>query len=577
VDRRGKISLVAFGLATVVAAAVLFGWRIAGLATLDPWGDQFFQIDWVRSLLAADHGLPRATAGQSWLAALKTDDGSAAHVVLAHVYAAHNLILTLASVAWFGLWGLLVGGKADAQAAIGIATHGLMVLALAWLPVLAGFGRSRGEGLAVGLLAFLFAAGSSTLQVFATIGFHNFALLLMVVSLVFGERWLAVLAEGGPAGRRGVQLLAVQTVALYAYFTNVFFLPSAVILAVLAIPGLSWACRLKAAGFHALGTALTLVPLPALMAVTLWDRGGAETNQDFVGWLLWAFVNGDSLGTGPLGRAIGWFANLSSLFSPAGLALGLAGLAGLAAVRGRRLPLALVAAHWLAGIVVPPFYGHGSRTAVYVLPLLCLGIAWALVAAARPLVFGAARRPAWRGAVLAVTAGLAMVHAAGEAGGWRVPRSVPPWTLDGRREGRWQGLVAALDARLPIGAVVVPSDYGTRYAVRALSRRIGGDLEVFRPLDVLYGAARAGRLPAYLAERGLTVAEHAPVYLLVSPLVPRDGLEVQMGAVLGGMRRDTLAAPSVTLRPVAWGGGVLFEVDVAPAGGAGRPAPHVER
>lgn len=569
-DGRARAHLILFGLTVGGAAVALFGWRIVDLSGIDPWADQFFQFDWVRSLLAADHWLPRAAgAGGSWLAALKTDSGSVLHVLLAHVYAAHNLILTVVSVAWFGFWGWLFGGDAAAQAAIGIATHGLMVVALAWAAVVGGFGRSLNERMAVGGLAFLFAVGSPALQVYASVGFHNLALLFLVIALALGERWLAVVERGSVVWRRGLGFLTVQVLALYAYFTNVFFLPTAVLMALLTRPR-GAPRRLAIAGGYALAVAVTLLPLPLLLAVTRLERGGAGSDQDFLGRIVWAFVNGDAGPDGPLTRAVQWFPHVANLFSPFGLALGLAGAVGLAVVQGRRLPLALLAAHWLAGVLVPAFYAHWSMTGVYALPMLCLGCAWAVVTAVRLVVARGGRRGGWRGMALAATLLLVAAHAAGAVEGWREPRQPPHLTMAFRRAAPLRALVAAIDARLPAGAVVIPANYQRYYLIRALSRRVGGDFTVFRPLDILDGQARAGHLAAYLAERGLAIPAGAPLFVLAATRDSPQAVARRLDDVFGpgGLGRIGADRP-VTVTP-AWPDAPLFRVC---AGTAACPAP----
>lgn len=549
-NRRERLGLLAFGLLVGAAAAGLFAWRIAEWSAADPWSDQYFQIDWVRTLLLTDHWLPRLAGPESWLAALKTDEGSALHVLLAHLHAAHNLILTTVSVAWFSLWGMVFGGTADAQAAIGIATHGLMVLALAWMPVLCGYGASRTERMAVGGLAFIGAVGSPTLQAAATLGFHNLALFLMVAALIAGERWLDGL--GRADGGRAPIFLAVQTAALYAYFTNVFFVPSAVLLTLLVKRRRVEALR------YALATAATLLPLPVLLAVSRLERGGAGTNQDFLGSIALAFWSGDPGAGGPLARAVEWFPHVATLLSPAGLALGIAGVCGLAMVHGRFLPLTLLVAHWLAGVLVPEFHHQWERTVLYVLPILCLGMAWALVAAFRS--FAAGRPAVGRTAVALALAvvGLAAVHAWGEGDGWLNPRGPARHFLADRQDRPWRRLVAAMDVRLPPGAVIIPNDYQGFYRVRALSDRVRRDLRVFRPLDVLNARQEAGTLSAYLAERHLAVVRGTPVFVLATGPDPRERLEGKLTGILGdGGVRWVVPGGRLVTAPVNWTDGLL--------------------
>jgi hypothetical protein len=306
------------------------------------------------------------------------------------------------------------------------------------------------------------------------------------------------------------------------------------------------------------------------MAVTRLDRGGAGSNQDFVGAILWAFVTGDGGSAGPLARAVGWFPHVANLFSPYGLVLGIIGAVGLAVVHGRRLPLALLAGHWLAGVLVPVFYAHWSTTGVYVLPVLCLGSAWTVAAAVRPLVVPGRRPSGRQAAVMAAVLLLAAAHVAGAVDGWREPRRPPHWSMTARRAAPLRALVATIDARLPAGAVIIPADYQRSYLVRALSRRVGRDLTVFRPLDILDGQARAGRLAAYLAERRLAIPVDAPLFVLANAGDSPQAVARKLAAVLGpgGLGRIGPDRP-VAVAP-AWPDAPLFRIC---AGKAACPAP----
>lgn len=506
-------SVWAFVLLAAVFAAILGVSRVEAFKNLELGDDQSFQIHWARQVVTAERWLPRSAPGTPFIDALTADEDCVLNAVLAPIYGSHELLLSVGDLAWLSVAGLAFGANATILAAAAIAAHWIALFLVAVLPVATAPPHLRGQAAAIGAVAFTLCAASGVLQVVSTMGGHNVGLMTMMVAAIFCQRWLNALERRGGGGAAGFAWgIGAQTAALYSYHVAIFILPAAVALAAATAGRWRPLARYVAAGVA------SLLPVAALVAITALTGGSKAGTQgrDAFSVMRWAWSEGGGFWIGLPERAARWFETLGGMVSVIGLLAALLGVV-LLARRGFRLPLAIVAAHFAAFVLVPAFAEMHTRTNAYVVPFLFLGIGGLVVGSVAALRDGAAaRRPA----------GIAGVAIGGLAAVVFLVREVPQTVAEvGARESRlsarahpaWPDFVRGIETAFPSGAVIIPETPTLRYRISANLAQPRGAIVVFRPIQVLAAAKRQGVLQHYVRRRGLTLAPDTAIGVVASP------------------------------------------------------------
>lgn len=510
-------------LVLAVLATLLIAGRSAEFAALEPRQDHAWFTQWVRALLEAERFLPRQEAGESWRAALEADDRSALHVLLRQLYAVPFALLQLGALAWYAVFGLVMGVSMPAQVAISVvaSTLGMVALALfAWW-----VGARDGARLEAALFAaatFGFVAGSSFLRVFSALGAHNVAILVLTLMVAASERWLYLLRRGEEAAARraGCATLLLYSVCLFTYHGGTLLAPPILALTLLAEGHLPLATRLRWVAGLVLWTCVLMLPLAAAAWLGQQESFIGSREQGIVAYIGLVLSEGESsLAVSTfLQRARLWYGAQGEVFSEAGLLLGLAGLAGLALRRGVRAPLIVAVVHFACGAVVASFTQY-NRTSAYLVPFLALGAAWMIAAPAAALL---ARRRLVAAPVVAGALLLGGLHAATELPRLRDPLRVASWEPYLRQQGDWLPAQLAIEALLPADAVLIPWDYQVSHLYNCFRTPDGP--RPYVPLSTLSGRAADGSLAGYLARRRLVLPRDRALFLLAPADVPEERL-----------------------------------------------------
>ncbi|HER26755.1 MAG TPA: hypothetical protein ENI69_06565, partial [Rhodospirillales bacterium] len=247
----------------LVFVAVVFVYRLTLFSGIEPRSDQAFFSWWVQGLAQADQLLPSAQSGETFLVALERDDDSFLHRLVRPIYGKSIAIFTTVPLALRLAAAWIFGDSYAVQIASSLFASALIVLVIGVLP-LSAF-RSR-LALTAGLALF-FAASASYLHYFSPWGNHNFGVLFLLIAAGATERALRALkAQSEGYGRTLLVAAALQMVALYAHWTNVFLLPTATVFCWL------WAdipLRRKLIAALLYGAVLVLITLPFWLFVGL--------------------------------------------------------------------------------------------------------------------------------------------------------------------------------------------------------------------------------------------------------------------------------------------------------------------
>jgi hypothetical protein len=472
------------GVAVLIVAAAVA--RIALFADLEPRMDHAFSIQWVQSLRAAERFGPEAREGSTWLAALAADDRGWLHALLRPIRAASLLVLTLGAQAWFYLGSFPAGAGTSGQVALSVVAHA----GAAGLLGMIGF-SAGGAPLALGAVAL--ATLSSFMHAFAPLGAHNVALLAMMGTLWAMDRLLRAAArpEGADPGM-ALAAFGLQALALNTYYSVVFLVPPAFILALLFSGRIPPRIRARLGMLHLAATAAALLPAALVVAAELASRAG-DTKQAFAFYLTWGwdpvYIGADN--TVSWAGAARWFEAHARVFSVPGVALGLAGSVWLAATGRAPLPLAVLLAHFAVWVAMPGFRQF-DRTAVYAVPFLALGTAAAALAAWRT------RRAAARAAFALALAW----HVAVDNVRLADPGKFPAWGEYYRRQGEFRAMMRDIAAAVPADAVLSLWDYGLTHRWRSLAYGSSGP-KIATPAQVL--AAREANPPLPYPPSGIEI------------------------------------------------------------------------
>ena len=516
-----------FLLFLIIVSICVFLFRFEAFGDMEPRGDQAFFSWWVQGLYQADHFLPDVEAGESWLRALKSDDGGFVHRILRPVYSKSATIFTFVPLALRYAMTWALGASYGAQVAMSVLASVALVVMLGLLPVCVRESTSddgaRTDHRIIGAIAVFLGATTFYLHIFSPWGNHNFGVLFLLIAVALGSRVLSVLV-----GRRSVEstgrLYTVAAcaygLAYYAHWTNVFLLPAATFFSIVAMPGLVQRKRLSIAiGFIVFSAALAI---PFLIATVIEDSRNLTVNLHSTRGLAEIALGSNANGflQNVFGMAFKWLEKGSHLFSAPGLALGVLGLAFWAQRERVLLPLFVVITHFTVWCALPIFAGAYLRTFLYVIPFLILGIAYLSVIAGQE-IWVALKRKAIGGKAFAgvVVLGVLTVHIYNQ---FPLPISIQEirnkipeaWELYFSGQGSLKPAMAEIGNILPERAVAVTWGYGLQYLLRNYeiesSRRV-----IAPPLLMQIPWFEDGTLSDRIKRRRLSVPASLPMFTLI--------------------------------------------------------------
>jgi len=366
---------------------------------------------------------------------------------------------------------------------------------------------------------FIAGAFCGYAHLFSPWGVHNIGVLGLVAAGFATSRALWKLSRADDSVPWG-SVAAVQAIALYTHWTNLFLLPPATLLAIVLCPGLKRRQRTTLLAAYIGGC--VVLALPILL------RFNGSSDFAFAAYS----SPSKSISAGPfLFRAWGWVLAAHSYFSISGLLLAVTGLIALAVSRRIWFPLALLVTHWCMWTALPGFTWNGSptelRTYNYLLPCLWLGIGYAFICAAT-----AATEIRSRIIMLSAASLLFVAHLTSQTTYFTSPQSISSqfptfWNSYLTGQGTLGPLVRNVDARIGPGATLMVSSYPLQDSYFVLSRNRAPGLV----LDTLWQREKAGNLAEHLHEFGEKVP-CSPMYVLADSSSDLD-LRASIAGVLG--------------------------------------------
>lgn len=532
-------------LAVYAVLAIAFAVTLAQFRDLEPRQDHASFVQWVRGAVDTEHILPVRKPGESFRAAAERDDASLLNAVVRPIYAANIVLLKTLSLAYFYAGSEIFGASMPFQIALSIAASLAAMTIFAALP-LAGTAAPRTAyvfalcGAAIACLLF-----NGFLHLFSALGDHNVGLLMIAA-----VGWAAVRLEGhlsrrpfsgAPVPARYTVPLAVAVFfATFANHTSALLAAPAVGLTILALPGLSIGRKIRAGLPAAAAFALSLVPVAALLYVSLSPGYLGSMDESFLGYIDFARNEGNaSLDpiAGFASRAGHWLGGLLAIFGPLGVAAGIAGLIGMATLDRMRFPLALLLCHLIFAAGMAAFASQSSRTIAYAVPVLCLGIAWCIV---RLAFLRKPHRLLAPGAALAIAA----VYLAAQVPTLRDPANDAFWGSYFERQGGWSDIRTEIDAALPDGALLLPYDYNVSHLYGATRSDKPRPIHSISSATSLVSRATSGSLADYFDRRGISRDRATPLFVLAFEETSRDREET--------MKR--IADAGSALFPAGYGG-----------------------
>ena len=507
----------------VVVSIAVFAFRFHAFGDMEPRSDQAFFSWWVQGLYEADHFFPDVENGESWLSALERDEDGFLHRLLRVVYsrAISVFIFVTLAVRYAATW--VLGPSYGAQVAMCVLASAATVLMLGLFPVLARGRQSdqntQSRDIGFGIAALLLGATTAYPHIFSSWGVHNFSVLFLLVASAIGTRILAAPTDQS----RSIWRIAAITYGL-AYFshqTNVFLLPAATVLSIVALPGLESRKRFLLASWFVAFSAVLAVPF--LIATIIEEsRNLASESMTVRTFIDMNFISATGEQWPKLARrATNWLAKGGELFSAPGLALGVLGLAAWARTERVTLPLFVVTTHFLVWCALPIFGEVYLRTYLYVMPFLVLGIAYLSVIAGQA-IWASLRSKKYRvGIVFSSMAiiGVLTAHvytqvpilASTQDIRHRIPASWD-WYFSG--QGTLKPVMAEIGTILPERAVVVTWAYGMQFLLRIY--QIEGSGRTVAPTLVrLVPHFEDGTLLDHIKRRHLSVPADVPMFALV--------------------------------------------------------------
>ena len=542
----GKVFILSY---LVVVSMSVFLLRFHAFGDMEPRSDQAFFSWWVQGLYQSDHFFPDVGAGEAWFDALQRDEDGFLHRLLRPIYGKAIAIFTFIPLILRYAMTWILGPAYGSQVAMSILASTAVVLMMGLFPIWArgrpSDGNTEVDDWGLGAVAVLLGATTSYLHFFSAWGNHNFGVLFLLVAIASGNRVLSAMADERSAGltRSGLFLAALSYgLAYFAHWTNLFLLPAATILSIIAFPGLPFRKRLSSVvGFGAVSAVLAI---PFLIVTSLEAARDLAPNLHSVSGLAGiAFdINSDEFFLNLVGRAADWLEKGRMLLSAPGLVLGILGLAAWAQRERVTVPFFLIVTHFTVWCVMPIFGGAYLRTFLYATPFLVMGIAYSSFLAWRAIQLALKKKrfgvPAVAGA--AVFCGL-IVHIYGQ-----VPALVSTQEIRNRTPGAWelyfsgQGslkpTMTEIDNMLPKPAVVVTWGYGVQFLLRNYGIERPGR-KIMPTLLTLLPRYENGTLADLIKRRDLSLPSGAPIYSLIDHGLDnadreavRQGIEHVLGA-----------------------------------------------
>jgi hypothetical protein len=501
--------------------AVVFAVRQSEFGNLEPRQDHASFVQWVRGAVDATHVLPVRAPGESFRAAAERDTESLFNAVLRPIYAANIVLFKTFAFAVFYAGSELAGAAMPHQVALSILASLAACAIFAGLALAGTTPGSRAPfAWAWTAAAGLFLLANGFLHVFSALGDHNVGLMTIAL-LGWATMRLERHCAGRPPANRPVPASLTLPIAVavflatYANHTSLLLAAPAVGLVLIALPGLSWGRKIRAGLPAAAALALSLLPAAALLYVTLSAGYLGSREESFLGYADFAASTGNtSLDpiAGFAARAGGWLDGLLAIFGPVATVAAFAGLVGMALFDRLRFPLALLLVHLALASGMAAFASQSSRTIAYAVPVMCLGLGWAVarLAVFRPAVGRRSVTVLARAAAVAV----AVLYLGAQAPALRDPVNAPFWGSYFRTQGGWGEIRSRIDAALPDGALLVPYDYDMSHLYGATRPETPPPVLSFSSVTSLVGRAETGTLGDYLDRRGLLRKDGVRLFVL---------------------------------------------------------------
>lgn len=515
---------VVFG---VVVHTVIGVWRFNGL---EPRMDQAFLMVWVRNILSADHILPVGNATEGFLARLEADPHSLIHSALKPLAIAPTTVFVLTGLVWFLLGGVAIGYSSSIQIGFSVFAQALALGLLALLPFSAMQSRhlNQREAISMGGIAFILAAISSFLHVFAPLGVHNVGLLTLVLTTIVFSRYMECLRKEA-GGIRTLRLLAVamQTLSCYANQANVFLLPLAALVTLCVSAPLSRRVRVAEMARYFVLSVIGALPATTVVLVSAMYVSN-QNDQQSVTWLFqWVFAKaGPDLSTYFTNNFFHWWQTLFDTFSPFGTIAGVAGLFVYSKRTGQWLLFVLLMTHLAVWTLIGGFgaeYGQYTRTVAYALPFVALGAAvWPAIAIAHYPWSG---EPRIHKVFISMGVLAVMAHIVLDTSRLAAPTSVKGWGGYYRSQGAWLSASETISTSLPPSSTIFPWAQDSAYILKALAKPKNGHLEFGPLVSTLDNLAMEGNTERYLERRGYRLADGAKAYLLLTGNAPTEDVD----------------------------------------------------
>ena len=517
-----------YSLLILISIAVFF-FRINKFGDMEPRGDQAFFSWWVQGLYQADHFLPVVEAGESWFNALQRDDSGFLHRLLRVVYSRAISVFTFVTLTLRYAMTWVLGPTNGAQVAMSLFASAGIVFSLGLFPVLARGRRSEQVTWShtkikiVGIAALFLGATTAYLHIYSPLSVHNFSVFFLLIAAAFGTRVLKASAYQNsltPIRREYLLAAIAYGLAFFSHWTNLFLLPAATFLSILAMPDLSVRKRVSLlVGFVVFSAVLAL---PFLIAAGLEGSRNLVSNSISIS----SFIESNlSLGDGELWQNVarrsgGWLEKGSQLFSMPGMVLGFLGVLALAKWERIILPFFIVVCHFLVWCALKDFETAYLRTFLYAIAFLVLGAAYLAVVAAEAfwsgLKQGAFEYKALAGlAILGLLATHIYIQLPPLLSSQQIRNRVPEaWEEYYSGQGSLAPVMAEIDSILPNDAVVVTWGYGIQFLLRNYEIE-GAGRTVAPTLLTMIPRFEDGTLPDYIKRHHLSVPADVPMFTII--------------------------------------------------------------